>query len=397
IFQALHLVAKAGLGAPVLYELIEKGKEILTDNNIPHGQCAICLYGFQEREAFTKTPCYHYFHSHCLARYAQHMEREIDMQRQERELHPAPPQQQAAGVQCPVCRKTLAYDLSALQAAPPPQQPMERYQPDAKALQHQEELRLIFQRQQAKGGIIDPEAEKNRYFISLQTPPAAVEVEPLAPSDNAVDAGEEECLPARPEHAGETTNVPGAPALKKEPLSMEHPGRPRLQGQGQQPSSDPLKAPPRESHRLFAGPGGARGCGWRPNRREERGQQSRGRYSQDFPRPHDRGPGAAFVEGSEPLAEGSLLAKAESDLKEGSGSRGRWTPEPGAEAKGREKESLAFSRAEPRAPARAWDCRRWEKSRGRERSNYPRVPRGRGAFRPGARREPCSLETEGGS
>jgi len=35
-------------------------------------------------------------------------------------------------------------------------------------LQHQEELRLIFKKQQEKGGIIDPEAEKNRYFISLQ-------------------------------------------------------------------------------------------------------------------------------------------------------------------------------------------------------------------------------------
>jgi len=27
--------------------LLQKGKEILTDNNIPHGQCVICLYGFQ--------------------------------------------------------------------------------------------------------------------------------------------------------------------------------------------------------------------------------------------------------------------------------------------------------------------------------------------------------------
>lgn len=26
---------------------LQKGKEILTDNNIPHGQCVICLYGFQ--------------------------------------------------------------------------------------------------------------------------------------------------------------------------------------------------------------------------------------------------------------------------------------------------------------------------------------------------------------
>nr|2DMF_A Chain A, RING finger protein 25 [Homo sapiens] len=38
ILQVLGHVAKAGLGTAMLYELIEKGKEILTDNNIPHGQ-----------------------------------------------------------------------------------------------------------------------------------------------------------------------------------------------------------------------------------------------------------------------------------------------------------------------------------------------------------------------
>ncbi|KAB5553558.1 hypothetical protein PHYPO_G00040010 [Pangasianodon hypophthalmus] len=53
----------------VLYQLIEKAKEILTESNIPHGHCVICLYGFQEGEVFTKTSCYHYFHSHCLGRY----------------------------------------------------------------------------------------------------------------------------------------------------------------------------------------------------------------------------------------------------------------------------------------------------------------------------------------
>ncbi|KAK2525933.1 Rnf25 [Columba guinea] len=186
ISQTLRSVAEARLGTEVLYELIEKGKEILTDNNIPHGQCVICLYGFQatqpsaqrpfkaapsplqEREAFTKTQCYHYFHSHCLARYAQHMEEEILMQQEEREQHLAPSPRQEVGVQCPVCRETLVYDLCALKAAPAPQQPLELYRPDAKTLQHQEELRLIFKRQQEKGGIIDPEAERNRYFISLQ-------------------------------------------------------------------------------------------------------------------------------------------------------------------------------------------------------------------------------------
>lgn len=39
----------------------------------------------QEKEAFTKTPCYHYFHCHCLARYIQHMEHELQAQGREQE------------------------------------------------------------------------------------------------------------------------------------------------------------------------------------------------------------------------------------------------------------------------------------------------------------------------
>lgn len=46
---------------------------------------ALCLSSLQEKEAFTKTPCYHYFHCHCLARYIEHMERELQARGQEQE------------------------------------------------------------------------------------------------------------------------------------------------------------------------------------------------------------------------------------------------------------------------------------------------------------------------
>lgn len=49
-------------------------------------------------------------------------------------------------------------------------------------------------------------------------------------------------------------------------------------------------------------------------------------------------------------------------------------------------------------PRRTRDCARWERSKGRTpASSYPRLPRGRGAYRPGTRREPVSLESEDGS
>lgn len=82
--KCLQLEAQSCLGSPVLYQLIEKAKEILTESNIPHGNCVICLYGFKEGETFSKTNCYHYFHSHCLGRYASHSE--MELRQREKEL-----------------------------------------------------------------------------------------------------------------------------------------------------------------------------------------------------------------------------------------------------------------------------------------------------------------------
>lgn len=44
----------------------------------------VSLCAPQEGEAFTKTSCYHYFHSHCLGRYVSHSEEEL--QQREKEL-----------------------------------------------------------------------------------------------------------------------------------------------------------------------------------------------------------------------------------------------------------------------------------------------------------------------
>ncbi|KAM9305058.1 E3 ubiquitin-protein ligase RNF25 [Gastrophryne carolinensis] len=155
IINTLRSMATQEVGGPVLYELIEKGKEMLTASNIPRGHCVICLYGFQEGDGLTKTPCYHHFHAHCLARYARHCQ----------ETEPL--------VLCPVCREPLTCDLTKLQEAPPPQQTEEVYTPDARTLLREAELRRIYERQRANGGIIDVEAERNRFFISIQETPAS--------------------------------------------------------------------------------------------------------------------------------------------------------------------------------------------------------------------------------
>nr|XP_031533862.1 E3 ubiquitin-protein ligase RNF25 isoform X3 [Vicugna pacos] len=332
ISQALSHVAKAGLGTAMLYELIEKGKEILTDNNIPHGQCVICLYGFQEKEAFTKTPCYHYFHCHCLARYIQHMEHELQAQGREQEQE----RQHAAAKQ-------------------------ELYQPDAESLRQQEERKRLYQRQQERGGIIDLEAERNRYFISLQQPPA-----PLEP-ESAVDASRGShppgALATEPPTSSAAQTTLSAPLPVASQYTCEKiPGA----GPNQQKLGETQKAmldPPRASR----GP-------WRqPERKHLKGGECNALKgtsdTQELPPP-----------------EGPL--KEPMDLK----------PEPrnqGVEGLPQEKGPGNWQGPPPR---RTRDCARWERAKGRTpASSYPRLPRGRGAYRPGTRREPLSLESEDGS
>ncbi|XP_073402418.1 E3 ubiquitin-protein ligase RNF25 isoform X1 [Dendrobates tinctorius] len=149
----LRTTALQSVGCPVLYTLIEKGKEMLTASNLPGGHCVICLYEFQDDDCLTKTRCFHHFHSFCLGRYAKHCRDNG---------------QGEESVVCPVCRVSLTCDFNKLQAAAPPQQAEELYIPDSLTLQREKELRQIYERQLANGGIIDLDAEKNRFFISIQ-------------------------------------------------------------------------------------------------------------------------------------------------------------------------------------------------------------------------------------
>ncbi|XP_060008087.1 E3 ubiquitin-protein ligase RNF25 isoform X4 [Lagenorhynchus albirostris] len=314
ISQALSHMAEAGLGTAMLYELIEKGKEILTDNNIPHGQCVICLYGFQ-----------------------------------------------AVGVQCPVCREPLVYDLASLKAAPEPQQPVELYQPDAESLRQQEERKRLYQRQQERGGIIDLEAERNRYFISLQQPPA-----PLEP-ESAVDASGGSHPPSTLATEQSTSSTAQTTLSAPLPVASQYtcekiPGA----GPNQQKLGETQKAmldPPRASR----GP-------WRQaERRHLKGGECNAlkgtSHTQELPPP-----------------EGPL--KEPMDLKPESRNQG-------VEGPPQEKGHGNWQGPPPR---RTRDCARWERSKGRTpASSYRHLPRGRGAYRPGPRREPVSLEPEDGS
>lgn len=143
------------LGQPVIFEIIEIVKERLTASNMPSVPCCICLYGFREGDQFTKTHCYHYFHSTCLAG---HLTASENTFREEQDK--LPPWQRTESFQavCPVCRAHISYDVEVLRSALPPRELEEApvFQPTPELRRLQESMSKLYLKQRSKGGIIQP-------------------------------------------------------------------------------------------------------------------------------------------------------------------------------------------------------------------------------------------------
>ncbi|CAK1580504.1 unnamed protein product [Parnassius mnemosyne] len=206
------------LGQPVVFELIELVRENLTERNLPSGQCVICLYDFVEGDKFTKTQCYHYFHSHCLASHLiagkKYYQEDLDKLPNWQQMQ-APPYQPS----CPVCRSEVSCNVDALKEAPPPiesnnAEPF-RLTPEMKAMQKY--MAGILDRQIAKGGVVGM-GDTGPPPITITTP-ADTENEAAtngSPSSQQDEAKPEAIPNGRP--AGNTSNensTPGSPQAQQ--------------------------------------------------------------------------------------------------------------------------------------------------------------------------------------
>ncbi|KAJ8977881.1 hypothetical protein NQ317_016151 [Molorchus minor] len=171
------------LGQPVIFELIELIRENLTESNLPTCQCAVCLYGFLEGDSFTKTPCFHYFHSYCLAKHLTTTQR---LFQEEQDKLPAW-QRSTDGFQatCPVCREPIGCDVEELKTALPPKEleSAQTFEVTSDIRLLQESMKRLFTYQKRKGGIIDIEAEENKLLLITESS------EDTPPSDNSEDPG----------------------------------------------------------------------------------------------------------------------------------------------------------------------------------------------------------------
>ncbi|XP_051570531.1 E3 ubiquitin-protein ligase RNF25 isoform X2 [Myxocyprinus asiaticus] len=201
--MSLQMEAELCLGTPALYQLIERAKEILTESNIPHGNCVICLYGFKEGEVFTKTSCYHYFHSHCLGRYITHSEMELKDREKELEEDKTRDrtEEEVLSVVCPVCREPLTYDVDALLSSPAPSFTQEDAVIGGEFKKKWAELQKVLERQKEKGGVIDQEAESKRFLIHINEAPANLSDTP------GTDASGAKSSPSLPSSSLNSTNA----------------------------------------------------------------------------------------------------------------------------------------------------------------------------------------------
>ncbi|KAH8285230.1 hypothetical protein KR054_006548, partial [Drosophila jambulina] len=169
IRSACNAKIKDSLGFPVVFDLIEVVREHLTGSNLPSGQCVVCLYGFAEGDEFTRTECFHYLHSYCLARHLNALRRNYQ---EEFDKLPNWLQKTADPFQalCPVCREHIGDDSDSLKCAMPPSELTNA--PDFKVTdelrQMQQRMSQLYLQQKSRGAIIDVKTD-GAAVISIET------------------------------------------------------------------------------------------------------------------------------------------------------------------------------------------------------------------------------------
>lgn len=166
---AIESKLSESIGFPVVFDLIEVVREHLTDSNLPSGQCVVCLYGFCDGDEFTRTECFHYLHSYCLARHLNAMRRNY-----QEEFNKLPAWQQKSAkpfqAHCPVCREDIKDETDSLRCAMPPSDlenaPDFQATPELRELQQR--MSTLFLHQKSRGAIIDSEAEVGA-VLSIET------------------------------------------------------------------------------------------------------------------------------------------------------------------------------------------------------------------------------------
>ncbi|KAL4003111.1 RWD domain family protein [Acanthocheilonema viteae] len=170
--KSIQEYIEASIDMPILYDIFQMiQKFVETEQNFPCTVCPVCLDGFSaETSTFCTSNCDHYIHQNCFICYVNYTRNEI-----KKELSEWPEDMKSKVDQvlkCPICRTPLSeqdlsivgQELITLDEAIADKGKFEFNWEEWRV--KREELQLVFERQKARGGIIDPEEERKRYLIT---------------------------------------------------------------------------------------------------------------------------------------------------------------------------------------------------------------------------------------
>ncbi|XP_055861417.1 uncharacterized protein LOC106068398 [Biomphalaria glabrata] len=172
LVEAMMLKGEEVKGEVMLYTFVEMAKDSLTEGNIPRCPCVVCLEHFHEKDSFHRTTCYHYFHSGCLYKYVQHTRAQLEEEKKEvmerRHLDVASSEQR--NIVCPLCRTELDESLLSVSWSSEGEEDDKdnAFVIPPEMREQQRKMAEIYERQKAKGGIIDPELEKKKFLVNAE-------------------------------------------------------------------------------------------------------------------------------------------------------------------------------------------------------------------------------------
>ena len=173
LYASIASCLSANQGCSVLYECIESIRSKLSEFEVPHEACAICLTLIDNRRDAIRTNCHHFYHRTCLASYVQMKRADLEEKyleakkngfRLERDFR--------QDIEDPVCRQILAsYVIEQLPSEPQRttndaeenRDLIESLSPQMR--QWQERTLALFQQQKERGGIIDLQRNQDIIFI----------------------------------------------------------------------------------------------------------------------------------------------------------------------------------------------------------------------------------------
>jgi hypothetical protein len=153
----------ANQGSCVLYECIELIRSKLSNFELPHEACAICLTMIDNRLDVIRTNCHHFYHRACLGAYVRVKKIELEDQYRETIKNGFRLEKDFRhDIEDPVCRQILSYHI--IEQLPidvehrtndekENQQFIDNLSPHVR--QWQIKTQALFQQQKDKGGIID--------------------------------------------------------------------------------------------------------------------------------------------------------------------------------------------------------------------------------------------------